>query len=286
MQTVAFIGTGIMGTAMAGHLLDAGYALRVYNRTIQKTRPLVERGAILCNAPGECAQNADIVITIVGCPQDVEEVYFAPGGILESAKYGAYVIDMTTSRPGLSARIYEEAKMHGIRAIDAPVSGGDIGAQNATLTIMVGGDADAVTHCMPLFQCMGKNIVHIGGPGAGMHCKMANQIALAGALAGVSEALSYMRSVGVSPETVLSCISQGAAGSWQMTSNMPKMIAGDYAPGFYIKHFCKDMHIAREEAAARELALPVLNTVLSMYETLVAHNMEDLGTQALIRYFD
>lgn len=287
-ETIAFIGTGIMGAAMAGHLLDAGYPLRVYNRTKAKAQPLLDRGALWCDSPGECAQTADFVITIVGYPRDVEEVYFAtgsqPGGILACAKQGAVLIDMTTSSPQLALRISEAAREGGLFAIDAPVSGGDAGAKAATLSIMLGGEPEAVRRAMPLLRCMGKSITHIGGAGAGQHTKMANQIALAGALAGAAEALAYASGMGLDAQAVLQAISGGAAGSWQLSNNGPKMLAGDYTPGFYTKHYCKDMDIALAECEAKTLTLPVLRQIREEFAYLQPAHDDD-GTQALYAYY-
>ncbi len=285
MSTIAFVGTGIMGAAMAGHLLDAGHALFVYNRTQEKAQPLLAKGAIWKDSPAACVEDAEFAITMVGYPHDVEETYFGAQGLFSGAKPNTVLIDMTTSSPGLAKRISEEAQKRGLSALDAPVSGGDIGATNATLSIMVGGDEDAYLRALPLFQCMGKSIVRIGGAGAGQHTKMANQIAIAGAIAGVSEALSYAKAAGLDADAVLQAISGGAAGSFQLANNGPKMLRKDDAPGFYIKHFVKDMNIALEEAREAELMLPMLSTVAAMYGDLCERGFQDLGTQALIRYY-
>ena len=233
-----------------------------------------------------CVQDKDVIITIVGYPKDVEEVYFGENGIIANAKPGAVLIDMTTTSPKLSERIYAEAKPRGISALDAPVSGGDSGAKAGTLSIMVGGDREAFDACQDVFAAMGTNIIYEGGAGKGQHTKMANQIALAGAVASVSEAIAYARRTGLDVETMLASISKGAAGSWQMTNNAPKMVAGDMAPGFFIKHFIKDMAIADEEAKAAGLTMPVLEEVLEMYRELDRRGEGDLGTQAVIHYFD
>lgn len=286
MQTIAFIGTGIMGAAMAGHLMDAGYALRVYNRTKEKAQQLLSRGAVWCDSPAACVREADAAITMVGYPGDVEETYLGENGLVRAARPGTILIDMTTSSPQLAARIYEAAKARGVLSIDAPVSGGDVGAKNAALSIMAGGDEEAYAAAVPLFSRMGKNIARVGGPGAGQHTKMANQIAIAGAIAGVCEALAYTKAMELSPEAVLGCIGGGAAASWQLSNNAPRMLAGDFAPGFYIRHYCKDMGIALDEAAQKGLSLAVLEQVNEMYRTLCARGMEDLGTQALIQYYE
>lgn len=285
MSAIAFIGTGIMGAAMAGHLLDAGHALFVYNRTREKAQPLLAKGAIWKDSPAACIKEAEFAITMVGYPYDVEETYFGEQGLLCAARPNTVLIDMTTSSPGLAKRIYDEAKKRGLSTLDAPVSGGDIGAKNATLSIMVGGDREAYVRALPLFHCMGKSIAHIGGAGAGQHTKMANQIAVAGAVAGVSEALSYAKAAGLDAEAVLQAISGGAAASFQLTNNGPRMLVGDDAPGFYIKHFVKDMNIALEEARDAGLMLPMLSTVAAMYGDLCERGLDNLGTQALIRYY-
>ncbi len=285
MSAIAFVGTGIMGAAMAGHLLDAGHALFVYNRTMEKAQPLLTKGAVWKGSPAACVQEAEFAITMVGYPFDVEETYFGEQGLFSKAKPNTVLIDMTTSSPGLAKRIYEEAQRRGLFALDAPVSGGDIGAKNATLSIMVGGDEAAYLRALPLFTRMGKIIARIGGAGAGQHTKMANQIAVAGAVAGVSEALSYARAAGLDAGAVLQAISGGAAASFQLTNNGPRMLRGDDAPGFYIKHFVKDMNIALEEARDVSLMLPILSTVAAMYGDLCERGLENLGTQALIRYY-
>ena len=286
MKNIAFIGLGVMGGSMAQNLMKAGFSLRVYTRTKEKAEAVLEKGAQWCGSVAECVRDADAVITIVGYPKDVEEVYFGAAGVIENAKPGSFLIDMTTTEPGLSRRIYEAAKARGLSALDAPVSGGDSGAKNASLAIMAGGDKEAFDACMPLFQAMGKTITYAGGAGCGQHTKMANQIAIAGAIAGVSEALSYARANGLDPYIMLRAISTGAAGSWQLDNQTPKMIAGDYAPGFFIKHFIKDMKIADEAACEKGAKLPVLEQVLAMYRELAARGEGELGTQALIRYYE
>lgn len=286
MRSIAFIGTGIMGAAMAGHLMDAGYALFVYNRTKEKAQGLLDRGAVWKDSPADCVKDADAAITIVGYPKDVEETYFGARGLLAAAKPGTLLIDMTTSSPALACRIYDAAAAKGLFAVDAPVSGGDAGARNATLSIMAGGDQEAVERAMSLFRCMGKSIVHMGPAGAGQHTKMANQIAIAGTIAGVSEAVAYAHAAGLSAETVLSAIGGGAAASWQLTNNGAKMEAGDFAPGFYIKHFLKDMGIALDEAGQRDLSLPILERVDALYRELSAGGYDDLGTQAILKYYE
>lgn len=278
---IAFIGTGVMGKSMAGHLLAAGYALNVYNRTRSKADELVSAGATWCDTPGDAATDAQVIITIVGFPQDVEAVYLDEGGIIDRAPEGAYLIDMTTSSPELARRIDEAARARGQHAIDAPVSGGDLGAKEARLSIMVGGapaDFDAVR---PIFEVMGKTIVLQGPAGSGQHTKMANQIAIAAGMISVSESLVYAKQAGLDPETVLSSIGGGAAASWSLSNLGTRMIAGDFEPGFYVKHFIKDMRIAIESADAMGLELPGLNLAKKLYDQLAAEGGEDKGTQAI-----
>jgi len=280
-SVVGFVGTGVMGSAMAGHLLDAGYSLRVHNRTASKAAELVERGAVWCPTPGEAAMGADVVITIVGYPADVEDVYLSPGGIVESSSPGAILIDMTTSTPSLAMRIAREALEHDAVALDAPVSGGDVGAVNAKLTIMVGGDREAFDAVEPLLRVLGPNVVFQGAPGAGQHTKMANQIAIANNIVGVCEALVYAEAAGLDPRRMLLSICAGSAGSWQLTNYAPRMLEGDFAPGFYVKHFIKDMRIAKAEAELRNTPLPGLDLALEMFEELSRRGGGDRGIHAL-----
>lgn len=286
MKKIGFIGIGVMGTSMVKNLLTAGFDVTVYSRTKSKADDVLQAGAVWANSPAECAKGQDAVITIVGFPKDVEEVYFGAGGVLEGADAGAYLIDMTTTSPKLSVRIYEEAKAKGLYAIDAPVSGGDVGAQKGTLSIMAGGDKEAVDACMEIFSAMGNNIIYEGPAGAGQHTKAANQIAIAGALSGVCEALSYAEKVGLNQQTVLDSISAGAAGSWQMSNMAPRMLKGDFAPGFFVKHYIKDMSIAIEESGDRGFELPVSKLVLGLYQELLQEGLGDCGTQALLKYYE
>lgn len=285
MQTIGFIGTGIMGQGMIRNLMKAGYPVQIYNRTRSKAEALEREGAVWKDSAAQCAAGCGVVITIVGYPQDVEEVYFGPGGLLESAQPGTVLIDMTTTSPKLAQRIYDQARERGLDALDAPVSGGNTGAANGTLAIMAGGDEAVFQKVLPVLETMGENIVLEGGPGAGQHTKMANQIAIAGTLAGVTEAVAYARRAGLDCWEMLDTIQAGAAGSWQMTYNAPKMLSEDYSPGFYIKHFVKDMVIASQESQARGEKLPVLEQVLSMFKTLWTDGYGEEGTQALIRAY-
>lgn len=285
MKKIGFVGTGVMGSSMVLNLIKHGYELSVYNRTKSKAEACIAAGAKWCDTVAECAKDKDVVITIVGFPKDVEEVYFGENGILNAAKKGAYVIDMTTTSPMLSEKIYKAAAEKGIYALDAPVSGGDTGARNGTLAIMVGGDKAAFDECIPVFEAMGTNIRYEGKAGNGQHVKMANQIAIAGAVSGVAEAVRYAMAMGVDVDTMLDTISNGAAGSWQMSNNGPKMAKEDYAPGFYIKHFIKDMKIAIECAETKGVTLDVLKKVCDEYVQLENNGKGDLGTQAIIEYY-
>lgn len=282
---IGFIGIGVMGESMARHLMRKGHALTVYNRTKSKADQLMSEGASWADSAGECARGQDAVITIVGYPRDVEQVYLGEGGIVQCAKPGAYLIDMTTTSPTLWQRIAAEAEKRGLKPLDAPVSGGDVGARNATLSIMVGGSEVDFNTCKPLFEAMGKNVRLTGGPGCGQHTKMANQIAIAGTVCGVAEAVRYGEASGLDAAGMLECISAGAAGSWQMSNNGPKMVGGDYAPGFFIKHFIKDMRIAAEEMDKCGCELPVLRKVLGMYEDLERNGKGNLGTQAIVEWY-
>lgn len=285
MKKIGFIGIGVMGCAMASNLMKKGYELTVYTRTKQKAEVLLEKGAKWCDTAADCAKGQDAVITMVGFPNDVEEVYFGESGIFSAAEEGTYLIDMTTTSPKLSVKIYNAAKERKMHALDAPVSGGDTGAKNGTLSIMVGGDREAFDVCYDIFAAMGTNIIYEGPAGCGQHTKMANQIALGGAISGVCEALAYAKAVGLDQQTMLDSISAGAAGSWQMTNMAPRILKGDDVPGFYIKHYIKDMRIAVEESQEVHLDLKMLNSVLEMYEKLAESGMANLGTQALYHYY-
>lgn len=286
MKRIGFIGVGIMGASMVRNLMKHGYEVSVYTRTKEKAQEVIAEGAIWCDSVAECSKNQDAIITIVGYPSDVEEVYLSETGILANANEGTYVIDMTTSSPKLAAHIFEEAKKKGLRSLDAPVTGGDTGAKAGTLTILVGGEEADFTVCKPLFEAMGKNIVYMGQAGNGQHAKLANQIAIAGTVAGATEALLYAKKSGLDTDTVLGAISTGAAGSYQLSTVAPRALAGDFAPGFFIKHFIKDMSLAVEESTGFEQALPILEHVLSMYKELEDNGMGDLGTQSLSKYYE
>ena len=284
--TVGFIGIGVMGRSMAGHLLDADYSVHVYNRTQAKAQDLVDRGAQWQSSPGKVAAAADAIITIVGFPVDVESVYLGEDGVLAQARSGSLAIDMTTSCPNLASRIAQEAAAKGIEVLDAPVSGGDIGAREARLSIMVGGSVSGFERALPLFEIMGKNIVHQGPAGSGQHTKMCNQIAIASGMMAISEAMAYAKKSGLQPETVLKSIESGAAGSWSLTNLAPRVLKGDYAPGFFVKHFIKDMKIAIESAQAMGLDLPGLQLAKKLYDQLASKGCEDDGTQALFKLYE
>jgi 3-hydroxyisobutyrate dehydrogenase len=284
-KTIGFIGLGVMGKSMARNLLKAGYPLIVYTRTKEKAVDLLNEGAVWKEAVAALAKEADVIITMVGYPRDVEEVYFGDNGIIQHAREGTYLIDMTTSTPSLAERIYEAAKAKKVHALDAPVSGGDIGAREARLAIMVGGDEAAFHECKPIFEILGKNIVLQGKAGAGQHTKMCNQIAIATNMIGVCEALAYAKRAGLDHVKVLESISTGAAGSWSLSNLAPRMMAGDFEPGFYIKHFIKDMKIALEEAERLGLQLPGLELAKAMYEELAVKGEENSGTQALYKKY-
>ncbi|MFD2616303.1 NAD(P)-dependent oxidoreductase [Terrilactibacillus laevilacticus] len=281
---IGFIGTGVMGQGMVRNLFKAGFNVNVYNRTKEKADELVKEGATWYGSPAEIAEASDIIITIVGYPKDVESVYLEDG-ILAHAKIGAYVIDMTTSSPQLAEKIHEEAEKRGIHALDAPVSGGDVGAKNGTLSIMVGGDKEDFEAVKSVFEAMGKNIVYQGKAGAGQHTKAANQIAIASGMLGVAEALAYAEHAGLDPETVLSSISQGAAGSWSLSNLGPRMLKGDFEPGFYVKHLIKDMKIALSSAESLNLDTPGLSLSEKLYEELAASGEENSGTQAIYKRY-
>lgn len=285
IRNIAFIGTGVMGRSMAGHLMKAGYELTVYNRTKAKAQSLLDQGAHWADTPGEAAVNADVVITVVGYPADVEQVYLGEGGIVDRATSGAVLIDMTTSSPRLAERIAARSAERGLSALDAPVSGGDVGAREARLTIMVGGAAEAFDRVLPVLECMGRNIVHQGPAGAGQHTKMCNQIAIASNMLGVCEAVVYARKAGLDPRRVLNSIEAGAAGSWSLSNLAPRMLDEDWAPGFYVKHFIKDMGIALEAAEEMNLELPGLTLAKRLYEQLSDNGGENHGTQALIQWY-
>ncbi len=285
LPRIGFIGLGIMGRSMAGHVLAAGHPLCVYNRSRDKADELVGRGARWCDSPGDVAAASDIVITMVGYPADVEQIYLGEGGIVERAAAGTLLVDMTTSSPSLARRIAEAARAKGCAALDAPVSGGDVGAREARLSIMVGGEPADLERARPVLERMGTSIVLQGGPGTGQHTKMCNQIVIASTIVGVTEGLAYARSAGLDPATVLQAIGGGAASGFQLNVLGPRIIAGDFAPGFFIEHFLKDLGIALGEAAQMGLELPGLALARGLYEQMAARGYGRDGTQALIKLY-
>lgn len=285
IRKIGFIGTGVMGRSMAGHLMRAGHSIHVYNRTRAKAQPLVDTGAQWHDTPASLVSAVDVVITMLGFPSDVEEIYLGAHGLLATARPGTLLIDMTTSSPSLAARIAAAGEEKKIPVLDAPVSGGDLGAREARLVIMVGGAERSFELARPLLEVMGKNIIRHGGPGAGQHCKMANQIAVAASMLAWVEALAYAKDSGLDPARVLESISGGAAGSWSMTNLAPRALAGNYAPGFYVKHFLKDMRIALEAAAEMKRDLPGLACAKRMYELVAARGWSEDGTQALYKLY-
>lgn len=286
MKKIGFIGVGIMGKSMVRNLMKAGFELHIYARTKSKVEDVISEGAAFHESISECVKDCEAVITIVGFPKDVEEVYFDEGNILDSAREGTYLIDMTTTSPMLAQKIYEEGTKKGFHVLDAPVTGGDTGAKAGTLSILAGGRREDYEACRPLFEAMGTNINYQGEAGCGQHAKLANQIMIAGTLSGVCEAITYAKAKGLDLPTVLRSVSTGAAGSKQLDIFGPKILAEDYAPGFFMKHFIKDMKLALTEANMSELSLDVLSQVLANYEELEAEGYGDLGTQALMKYYE
>ena len=285
MKNITFIGTGVMGSSVIEHLLRANYKVTVFTRTKEKANDLLNKGASWAETPKEAVSTADIIFTMVGYPKDVEEVYFGSGGIFEGAREGQVVVDMTTSSPALAKRVAEEAKTKKMFSIDAPVSGGDIGAKNGTLSIMCGGELAVFKKLLPLLSIFGKDIVYQGEAGAGQHAKMCNQIAIATNMIGVCEAIVYGEKAGLDPEVVLQSISSGAAGSWSLSNLAPRMLKGDFEPGFYVKHFMKDMEIALQEAEGMNLSLPGLSLARDMYSEFVERGFGDKGTQVLYKRY-
>lgn len=279
---IAWIGTGVMGLPMAGHLLERGCMLAVHTRTKSRAQPLLDRGADWADSPAAAADGADVAVSIVGYPEDVHAAHLGPAGTLTGHLPPPVIVDMTTSRPALAEEIAAEARRRDILAVDAPVSGGDVGARNATLSIMVGAEPEAFERVQPILDCLGKTVVHQGGPGAGQHAKMVNQILIATNMIGVCEGLLYAQRAGLDPETVIQSVGSGAAGSWSINNLGPRMIRRDFAPGFYVEHFIKDLEIALDEAARLRLALPGLALARQLYEAVRGLGHERSGTQALL----
>lgn len=279
---IGWIGTGVMGLSMCGHVMGKGYSTTVYNRSKQKALPLIEKGASWADTPGEVAGKSDVVFTMLGFPKDVREVYFGKDGILAGIRPGGILVDMTTTEPALAKEIYEAAKEKGVFSVDAPVSGGDVGARNAALSIMTGGDSEVLDAVKPLLEAMGKSIIHQGAAGAGQHTKMCNQIVIAGTMIGVCESLIYGCKAGLDLPTMLSSIQGGAAKCWSLDNLAPRVLRRDFAPGFFVEHFIKDMGIALKEAAQMGLFLPGLALVHQLYLAIQAQGHGKDGTQALV----
>jgi 3-hydroxyisobutyrate dehydrogenase len=280
---IGWVGTGVMGASMCGHLLAAGHPVSVYTRSKEKATDLISRGATWVASPAEAAATSDVTFAIVGFPSDVREVFLGDNGIVAGATDGSLIIDMTTSEPSLAVEIADAARAKGVGSIDAPVSGGDVGAKNAALSIMVGGDEEDVARARPLFELMGKAIVLQGGPGAGQHTKMVNQIVIASAMMGIAEGLLYAKQAGLDLSTVLESISGGAAGSWSLSNLAPRVVDGNFDPGFYVDHFVKDMGIALDEARAMQLSTPSLALAHQMYVALQSQGGGLNGTQAIVK---
>lgn len=286
MKKIGFIGVGVMGASMVRNLMVAGFEVHIYTRTKSKAESVIQEGAIWHETPQDLAPLVDVLITMVGYPTDVEELYLAEDGLLTTLRSGAIAIDMTTSSPNLAKQIAEEGKALNIAVLDAPVSGGDIGAKNGTLTIMVGGEKEAFEAAEPVLNAMGQSVILQGTAGAGQHTKMVNQIAIASNMIGVTEALCYAKKAGLDPEKVLASISGGAAGSWSLSNLIPRVLQDDFAPGFFIKHFIKDMRIALDEAKQMNLELPGLALAEKMYQELADAGFAENGTQALIKHYE
>lgn len=285
-KKIGFIGTGVMGLPMCGHILGAGRDVFVFNRTKSKTEPLISKGAVWCDTPEEVAKNSDYLFSIVGFPKDVEEVYFGPHGIFNSVKPGSILVDLTTSEPSLAVKISNEAHKKSCKALDAPVSGGDTGAINGSLAIMVGGDKEAFEEIYPLLELMGKNIKYMGLAGAGQHTKMSNQILIASTMVGVVESLLYAYKAGNDLDEVIDVIGSGAAASWSINNLGRRIVQGNFDPGFFIKHFVKDMGIALKEAKRMDLSLPGLALAHQFYLSAIACNLGELGTHGLYKVFE
>ena len=278
---IGWIGTGIMGAPMCGHLIADGYKAFIYNRSPEKAQELLGAGAKWCDSPGDVAANSDILFTIVGFPADVREVYFGKSGIFNNIKPGNVLVDMTTTEPSLAVEIYDKAREAGAYAVDAPVSGGDVGAKNAKLSIMVGGDKEVVDSIMPLLSLMGHQIVYEGGAGAGQHIKMCNQITVAGVMIGVCEALLYCYKAGLDQSTMINTVCAGAASTWLMKNLGPMIVNGDFNPGFMVEHFIKDLGIAISETEKMNISLPGLELAKELYDKTMELGHGRLGTQAL-----
>ena len=283
---IAWIGTGVMGESMAGHLLDAGHELYVYNRTVSKTENLVKRGAKLLTEIKDAPLNADVVFTMVGYPKDVEGVYLGKDGLITTAKEGQVFVDMTTSSPTIAKKISEEFAKVGASALDLPVTGGDIGAKNGTLSIMVGGDKKVYEEkVLPLVKHLGKNITYFGEAGKGQYAKLANQIAIATTMISVAESFKFAKEVGLDLEDFFKTVSTGSGGSFSMTSYGPRILKNDFKPGFFVHHFIKDMRLALEECEKMNIKLPGLETAYKIYNELEEEVRNTNGTQAISKWY-
>lgn len=281
-MNLGFIGTGVMGTGIINNLLKAGFPVTVFNRTKAHAATVLANGATWAESPAAVAEASDITLSMVGFPQDVETIYYGDNGIFAGAKRGSLVVDMTTSTPTLAQRIAKTAAAQGIIAFDAPVSGGDIGAKNGTLTVMVGGPASELTALQPVFAPLASAVTHFGDAGMGQHAKMANQIMIAGTMTGMTELLVYGKAAGLDLHQVLTTVNGGAGENWSLANYGPRILAGDYTPGFFVKHFVKDLKIALDEAERLGIDLPATKQATALYEALVAAGQGDLGTQGLI----
>lgn len=279
---IGWIGTGVMGSSMCGHLMKQGFAATVYNRSRAKAEPLIAQGAAWADTPRQLAAQSDVIFSIVGFPRDVREVILGADGALNGCRPGSVLVDMTTSDPSLAVEIHAAAKAKGVWSVDAPVSGGDIGAKEARLSIMIGGEEEVVAALRPCFEAMGKTIIHQGAPGAGQHTKMVNQTLIAAGMIGVCEALLYAKKAGLNLETVLQSVTPGAAGSWSLSNLGPRIIARNFEPGFFVEHFIKDMGIALAEAERMNLCLPGLALAKQLYEAVRAQGYGRKGTHALM----
>ena len=286
IKNIGWIGTGVMGSSMCTHIVKAGFNVFVYNRTKEKASDPINKGAAWVDSAGEMAEKSDIIFSIVGYPKDVEDTILGKNGVLENMRNDSIIVDMTTSSPVLAEKIYTKAKKKNVSALDAPVSGGDVGAVEGTLAIMVGGDFGAYKKALPFFRIMGKNIAYMGKAGNGQHTKMSNQILIAGTMTGVVESLLYAYKSGINLDEVIDVIGKGAAASWSINNLGRRIAKRDFKPGFFIKHFIKDMGIALEEAKRMKLSLPGLALANQFYLSAVSLGFENLGTQGLYKVFE
>ena len=282
---IGFIGVGVMGKSMVRNLIKNGFDVEIYARNKTKVQSLIDEGIACHNNIKDLVKISDVVITIVGFPSDVREVYFDEDKIINNAKAGTILIDMTTSSPTLAKEIFERANLKGLHALDCPVTGGDLGAKNGTLTIFAGGSKEVYEKVKPILEAMGTTIAYVGGAGLGQHAKLANQIAIAGAISAVSEVIAYAKANGLDAKSLVEVWASGSAGSWQLKNMAPRALAGDLNPGFYIKHFIKDMNLIIDESKNKGLDLQMLTTVRDMFQEMADKGYGDLGTQAIIDYY-